>query len=103
MPTSKSPWIRAVEVGFTTAGASVFGAVTVGAKARSGFNNGSFPNTGLFEGNVTLLVENVRLGDEYGVEVRLLCAKSDMTSAIGLLKVLEAFDACLNMVEFREP
>lgn len=77
--------------------------MTVGAKAGSGFNKGSFPNTGLFEGNVMLLVEKLRLGDEYGVDVRLLCAKRDMTSAIGLLNVLEAFDVCLNMDEFREP
>jgi hypothetical protein len=77
----------------------VFGAVTVGARARSGFNKGSVPITGLFEGKVTLLVEKVRLGDEYGVEAK----NSDMTSAIGLLTVLDAFDACLNMDEFREP
>lgn len=48
-----------------------------------------------------MLVEKVPLGVEYCVEVKLLCAKNnDMTSAIGLLTVLEAFDVCLKSDEF---
>lgn len=41
-------------------------------------------------------------GNEVGVE--LDCAKKrDITSAIGLLTVLEAFDVCLNSDELEDP
>ena len=70
--------------------------MAVGGNARSGLDNGNLLKAESVEGMV--FVVKVGFGSE--VRFKLLCGKKmDMTSAIGLAIVLEAFDVCLKIDE----